>query len=236
MENICLICCRGGSKGIPGKNIKEFAGKPLLGWTLEATIGSQVFDRVVVSTDHVDIADVARAFGADVPFIRPAELAKDTSDQFDAHHHAINFLALDDARYRMCVVNNNPFVSAALIHESLSIFIEGDERKIVVDAVKTSSDYMFFRQMHRNDKSLELIFHDDFLSSTINRQFDKEVFAPINNIRWAKPSWLASYKNYKAQVCANGLGFVELPKLRNFDLDDHADWQIAELVFRGLYI
>lgn len=88
---IAIITARGGSKGLPGKNIKELCGKPLIAWSIEAGLGSQYIDEVMVTTDSEEIARVAREFGASVPFMRPAELASDTATSFDAVKHVINF-------------------------------------------------------------------------------------------------------------------------------------------------
>lgn len=88
---IAIIPARGGSKGLPGKNIKELCGKPLIAWSIEAGLGSKYIDEVMVTTDSEEIARIARKFGASVPFIRPTELASDTATSFDAIKHAINF-------------------------------------------------------------------------------------------------------------------------------------------------
>jgi CMP-N,N'-diacetyllegionaminic acid synthase len=88
---IAIIPARGGSKGLPGKNIKPLCGKPLIAWSIEAGLGSQYIDEVMVTTDSEDIANVARKFGASVPFIRPAELASNTATTFDAVKHVIDF-------------------------------------------------------------------------------------------------------------------------------------------------
>ena len=87
-----LITARGGSKGIPKKNIEHVGGKPLIAWTIEAALKSNVFDRVVVSTDNNEIAGVAQKWGAEVPFIRPVRLSKDDSPHVDVLIHAINWL------------------------------------------------------------------------------------------------------------------------------------------------
>jgi CMP-N-acetylneuraminic acid synthetase len=88
---IAIIPARGGSKGLPGKNIKELCGKPLIAWSIEAGLASQYIDEVMVTTDSEEVADIARDFGATVPFIRPAELASDTATSFDTVKHAIDF-------------------------------------------------------------------------------------------------------------------------------------------------
>ncbi|MBQ9511715.1 MAG: NTP transferase domain-containing protein, partial [Lachnospiraceae bacterium] len=89
---LAMIPARGGSKGIKDKNITPLAGKPLITYTIEAALQSRYIDRVVVSTDSEAIAAVARAAGADVPFLRPAELASDTAKSIDAVLHCIEFV------------------------------------------------------------------------------------------------------------------------------------------------
>lgn len=92
MNVLALVNARGGSKGVPGKNIKPLAGKPLIAWSIEAGLRAKRVTRLVVSTDSQEIADIARAAGADVPFLRPAELAQDKSLQIDAIKHAVGFV------------------------------------------------------------------------------------------------------------------------------------------------
>ncbi len=86
---IAIIPARGGSKGLPGKNIKELCGKPLIAWSIEAGLKSKYLDEVMVTTDSKDIADISKQYGASVPFLRPDELAGDTSTTFEVVKHAI---------------------------------------------------------------------------------------------------------------------------------------------------
>jgi N,N'-diacetyl-8-epilegionaminate cytidylyltransferase len=93
-----LISARGGSKGVPRKNIRPLAGKPLIGWAIEVARNCPSLDRVVVSTDDAEIADVARRFGAEVPFLRPSELARDDSPELLTWQHCIRTLTADDGK------------------------------------------------------------------------------------------------------------------------------------------
>ncbi len=86
-----IIPARGGSKGLPKKNITKIAGKPLIAWTIESTLASAYLDKVIVSTDDIEIAQVSREYGAEVPFMRPTELAEDTTPTIDVIKHAIEF-------------------------------------------------------------------------------------------------------------------------------------------------
>jgi CMP-N-acetylneuraminic acid synthetase len=90
--NIITICARGGSAGVPGKNIRPLCGKPLIGWTIEQAFASKVADGVFVSTDSEDIARVARSFGAQVPFLRPAELATSTAGKLPVIQHLVQWV------------------------------------------------------------------------------------------------------------------------------------------------
>lgn len=89
---LAIIPARGGSKGLPGKNIKELNGKPLIAYAIEAALDSKYIDRVLVTTDSDDIAKVAKMYGADVPFKRPDELSSDTASAIDVYLHAIEFV------------------------------------------------------------------------------------------------------------------------------------------------
>ena len=88
---IAVIPARGGSKGLPGKNIKLLCGKPLIAWSIKAGLDSRYIDTVVVTTDSREIADIALMYGAEVPFLRPVELATDASTTFDAVKHTLNY-------------------------------------------------------------------------------------------------------------------------------------------------
>lgn len=92
VKNLAIIPARGGSKGIPGKNIKPIAGKPLIAWTIEQALESDLIDRVIVSTDCQEIAKVSRQYGAEVPFMRPAQLANDNAATEPSLIHALEWL------------------------------------------------------------------------------------------------------------------------------------------------
>ena len=92
MKVIAFIFARGGSKGLPGKNVRPLAGKPLIAWSIEHARAVERIDRIIVSTDSHEIADVARQNGAEVPFMRPKDLSSDTSPEWLAWRHALNYL------------------------------------------------------------------------------------------------------------------------------------------------
>jgi CMP-N-acetylneuraminic acid synthetase len=231
---IALICCRGGSKGIPGKNIKEFAGIPLLGWILKFAREANVFDEIFLSTDSEEIAAIGKEFGATVPELRPAILAKGDSDQFDTHQYFFDLLEIADETHIVCILTNNPFIDANLIQKGFATASKDNFSKIVLDSVKVGGDYTYYRQCYEYEGSLWFNSPKLMLDSQINRQTIAPTYTSINNMRWGKPSVFKSYEIYKKEVVLNGFVPVWLPKTRNFDIDDMDDWIIAEAVFQRL--
>ena len=231
-----LICCRGGSKGIPSKNIKDFCGKPLLGWILEYAQKANVFDEIILSTDSKDIAAVGEEYGATVPGLRPGHLATDESDVFDTHNYVFKQLNINDKSHIVCILTNNPFIDNKLIKDGYNIANARHFKIIALDAIELGGDYLYFRQLFLQNGILNYHFPDDMKRSKINRQTYKPTFTTINNMRWGKPSYMSNYEQYKTEIIQNGILPIPLPKTRNFDLDCVADWQIAEAVFENIFL
>tara|TARA_Y100000816_G_C26108314_1_gene590082 strand:- start:4526 stop:5242 length:717 start_codon:yes stop_codon:yes gene_type:complete len=236
LKVICLICCRGGSKGILEKNIKKFCGKPLLGWALEHAKNANVFDEIILSTDSQQIATVGKQYGALIPGLRPDYLADDDSDVFDTHSYVFDKLNINDKSHVVCILTNNPFIDSELIREGYRIAKSREFKTIALDTVKVDSDYIFYRQLYENDGVLKFHYPIDMKNSGINRQTDLPTFTTINNMRWGKPSYMVGYDRYKNEIIENGILPIPLPKIKNFDLDDVDDWQIAEAVFEKLFL
>ena len=117
MINLCVIPARGGSKRIPQKNIKEFCGKPIIAYSIEVAKASGLFDKIIVSTDDNEIAKVAKQYGAEVPFIRPAELSDDYTGTTPVIAHAIRFMEAQGHILRTKSMNH--FMMPPLIMESV---------------------------------------------------------------------------------------------------------------------
>ena len=173
--NIAIIPARGGSKRITHKNIKEFHGKPIIGYSIEAAIASDCFDKVFVSTDDDEIATVALGFGAEVPFVRPAELSGDFSSTVEVIYHAVNWLT--DEGFEIdnvcCIYPTAPLLLAKYIKEGQKCL----ENELVQYAFSTTSfsfpiqraiklsennTVTMFQPEHQNTRSQDLpeTFHD----------------------------------------------------------------------------
>ena len=130
MSKIALIPARKGSKGIPKKNIVDLLGKPLIAWTIETAKSCKLIDRVIVSTDDSEIASVSREYGADVPFIRPHELAEDASRDIEYHNHALEWLINNESYKPYAIVNlrpTTPLRNPNIIDEAIKLFFKYPE-------------------------------------------------------------------------------------------------------------
>jgi CMP-N-acetylneuraminic acid synthetase len=125
-----LIPARGGSKGLPGKNIRPLLGKPLIAWTIEAAIGSSRLDSVVVSTDDPEIAEISKEYGAEAPFLRPAGLATDEARTIDAIIHAMDFLEKDGRGFDAIALlePTSPLRKPDDIDRAVSLLLDNSER------------------------------------------------------------------------------------------------------------
>lgn len=133
---LALALARGGSKGIPGKNIKPLAGKPLIGWVIDAAKSSKYVDRVVMSTDYEDIAAVAKECGAEVPFMRPAEIAADSTPDTPVFEHALSWLKEHEGYEPDIIVHLRP-TGPLLTSEEIDEAIELLEKHPDADSVRS---------------------------------------------------------------------------------------------------
>ena len=234
MKNkICLICCRGGSKTIKNKNIKNFEGKPLLSWIIEEALKSNIFDKIILSTDSKKIQSIGKKYDILIPGLRPKNLAASNSDQFDTHKYIFKKLNINDDNSVVCVLNNNPFISYKLIKKSYEIFKSFNYTRIVSDYSKVDGDYIAYKQFFINEENINFINKKKFVNLKLNRQELKNFYTFIFNIRWGRPSDLINYKIFKKNLSKNGYG-VKISKLENFDIDDMEDWKIASSVFKAI--
>lgn len=128
---LALITARGGSKGLPRKNILEVHGKPLIVWSIETAKKSKYIDRLIVSTDDTEIVAVCREHGADVPFMRPQELSSDTASSIDVALHAIKFLGKEEYDYLVLLEPTSPLRTVQDIDKALENLDKSDAESIV---------------------------------------------------------------------------------------------------------
>ena len=224
---ICLIPARGGSKRIPRKNIRSFCGKPMIARSIAAAHASECFDQVIVSTDDKEIADVASAHGASVPFIRPEHLADDHANTRDVMVHALKWMDQQSIKCDAvcCLYATAPFVQAIDLQKSMQVLIESKPGTVVFAA--TSFPFPIQRAIHLDADGYSVMFQPEHFSS--RSQDLVEAFHDAGQFYWATPqTWNTTYNLF------DGMKPLILPRWRVQDIDNEEDWIRAELLHQLL--
>lgn len=221
--NIAIIPARGGSKRIPRKNIKEFHGKPMIAYSIEAALESKCFDKVIVSTDDIEIADVAIKYGAEVPFLRPDEIADDYATTLDVMKHSVQWL-LDSGYildYVCCIYATAPFLTGSSIISGLTKLKLNN-----LDYCFTATSYAFpiQRAFTAEGDGIEM-FNPEHINT--RSQDLKEAYHDAGQFYWGKVSSFL----HKKPVFLGNASFVELPRLTVQDIDTLEDWSNATLIY-----
>ncbi|MEC9483022.1 MAG: pseudaminic acid cytidylyltransferase [Halomonas sp.] len=225
--NVAIIPARGGSKRIPRKNINVFCGKPMIAWSIEAARASACFDRIIVSTDDTEIARVARRHGAEVPFLRPAELADDHTGTIPVVAHAIEWLGqagqLPDAV--CCLYATAPFVRPRDLQRGWQALQEsGAEYAFSV----TSFPFPIQRAIRITPQGRIAMFQPEHFQT--RSQDLEEAWHDAGQFYWGRAhAWLAG-----TPLFDSGSVPVPLPRHRVQDIDTLEDWQRAEWLFRAM--
>lgn len=224
MKIVALICARGGSKGLPGKNIRPLASKPLVAWAIDQARAVKRIGRVIVSTDSGDIADVAREFGAEVPFLRPAELAEDNSPEWLVWRHALNFLKESDGAYPdalIVVPATAPLRAVGDLERCLDEYEkEGADMVITVTDAHRSPYFNMVRL--QSDGTVGLVIPPE---GSISRRQDAPVVYDVTTVAYvAKPEFVMT----RVGIFDGRVRHVYIPAERALDIDTLLDFRIAE--------
>lgn len=220
-----FIFARGGSKGVPGKNIRLLAGKPLIAYAIVTAFQSQFIDRVVVSTDDEKIARIAQDFGAEVPFVRPKELAQNNSPEWLAWQHAIRTLKEQDNGQELDVFVSipptAPLRAVEDVDNAVQTFLESDA-DIVITAKKASRHPSFNMITLDEQNCSKLVLPLD--KQIIRRQDAPPVYDMTTVAYVASPKFIMESKAvFEGRVKA-----VIIPEERALDIDTELDFQFAE--------
>ena len=224
---LCIIPARGGSKRIPRKNIKEFLGQPVIAYSIKAAIDSQCFDKVIVSTNDAEIAEVAKSFGASVPFMRPDELADDYASTIPVVKHAIEWF--DDQGQSpsevCCLYATAPFVRASTIRKAyeqmqsaqadycftVTSFAFPIQRAIKITA-ENRVEMLYPEHLETRSQDLEESYHD------------------AGQFYWGKAE---AFKQQKPLFSKSATPYI-LPRYLVQDIDTLEDWKKAELMYKTI--
>lgn len=220
MKTLALIPARGGSKGIPRKNIRPLGGRPLIAWSIEAALASMHIDAVVVSTEDEEIAEISRKFGAQVPFMRPLELAQDNTPGMDPVMHAIGRLPQFD---RIVLLQpTSPLRMTDDINACIELATRQKANSVVSVCEPAKSPYWMY-QLGSDNRLTKLIDNTE----ATRRQDLPLVYALNGAIYVADASWLRKTKTF---LTDETIGYV-MPPERSVDIDTSMDWTVAEHLF-----
>lgn len=224
---VAVLPARGGSKRVPRKNVRPFCGRPMMAWAIDAARKSGVFDRIIVSTDDAEIADTARDLGADVPFVRPADLSDDHSGTIAVIAHATAWVRDQGGPVDAvcCIYPTAPAISPEDLREGLRLLNEGRS-----DFVFTATDYaspIFRAFLTTVDGRVEMLFPEHFESRS---QDLPQALHDAAQFYWGRPdAWLTAETLFGPRSAA-----LLIPRWRVQDIDTPDDWLRAEALFRSL--
>lgn len=221
---IAIIPARGGSKRIPGKNIIDFCGKPMIAWSIIAAKSSLLFDRIIVSTDDVDIADVAMCWGAEVPFMRPPELSDDYVGTTEVVAHTVRFMEDHGVKLTAacCIYATAPLIDAVDIVRGWHALNAGDWKYAFSATIFSPSIYRAFK--YDPNGGAEMLFPEYF---TTRSQDLPIVMHDAAQFYWGRTcAWVNKLKIFDHHSVP-----VQIPSFRTQDIDDWNDLQKAKLLF-----
>lgn len=228
MRYLAVIPARGGSKRIPGKNIRSFFGKPMMAYSIQMAINSGVFDRIIVSTDDEKIATVARHYGADVPFLRSSELSDEHTGITPVVADTVDWVRRhgQDPEAVCCIFATAPFIQKEDIKKGLDI-LEREAWQYVFSA--TSFGFPIFRSFKKKaDNGLEMFFPEHFKTRS---QDLPEAMQDAGQFYWGRSqAWIDGIRLFDQWSTV-----VELPRWRVQDIDTIEDWKNAEIIYRLIH-
>jgi len=222
MGNIAIIPARGGSKRIPRKNIKEFLGKPIIAYSIEAAIKTKIFDEVMVSTDDLEISEISKKYGATIPFIRSAKNSSDYATTADVLLEVLEQYKNKgrEFEYLCCIYPTAPFIAIEKLIKSYEIMIEKNVDGIIPvvpfgypiqRAFRISFDnkleYMWPENINKRSQDLEQCYHD------------------AGQFYWSK---IRSFIKHKYLLTDNTMPYI-LTEFEAHDIDNIDDWEYAEM-------
>lgn len=220
---LALITARGGSKGLPRKNVLLAGGKPLVAWTVDAAISAECVERVVLSSDDHEIMDAARSAGCDVPFCRPAHLASDVATSIDVVLHALD--QLPGYQYVLLLQPTSPLRTAADIDAAFELMIESGAPSCVSVCDVDQSPYWMYRVVEGN--KLQRLLPD--VDRVTRRQDLPPTYALNGAIYIAQIDWLRANKSFLGVETVAYL----MPKERSLDIDTAQDFELFRSRIEG---
>jgi len=227
MSIVAIIPARGGSKRIPNKNIKSFAGQPIISYSIKAAQETNLFDRIIVSTDSEEIAEVAESYGAEAPFIRPAELADDFAGTIPVLIHALNWFNEHDSAtdYFCCIYATAPLIRPEFIRRGFGLL---QKKEATAAFSATTFAYPIFRALKIGDNNRVEMFWPEHENSRSN-DFP-ETYHDAGQFYWGNTE---KFVREKRLFSSDAIPII-LPRYLVQDIDTPEDWEIAEKMYSVL--
>lgn len=226
---LVIIPARGGSKGLPGKNIREICGKPLIAWSVEAGLKSSYVDEVMVTTDYQEIADISKKYGANVPFLRPDFLASDTATSFDAVKHVIDFYKTE---------LNREFDYIILLEPTSPLREDGDIDSMIEKIVQNESEFdsiVSIGEVHEHPSIMKKTINDETLTPycealelKTRRQDNDIAYFPYGVAYIVKTKSLLDEKTFYTKRNT----FYKIKRYQCYEIDDIYDFLAIENIMK----
>jgi CMP-N-acetylneuraminic acid synthetase len=226
MKVPAFIFARGGSKGLPGKNIRVLGDKPLIAWSIQQALAVDRISRVIVSTDSPEIASIARDFGAEVPFLRPGDLAKDESPEWLAWRHGLEFLEASTGVMPELMISL-PTTAPLRLTEDIEKCLEEYEKggaDIIITVTDAHRNPYFNMVKHNSDGTFSLV---NALGPTITRRQDAPKVYDVTTVCYVANTLFVMNNNSIFEGRVRG---VHVPIERSIDIDTLLDFRIAETI------
>lgn len=222
-----VIPARGGSKRIPGKNIKPFSGKPIIAYSIEAALEARLFDKVIVSTDDEEIASIAKKFGADIPFLRPAELSDDYTGTNSVVKHSIEWFNKQGSpvKYACCIYATAPFIKKKYLIEGFNLLI--NKGKNFVFSVSSFPSPIQRALRITNEGYIEAIYPEN---NFVRSQDLEEVYHDAGQFYWGTAE---AFLNEEILYSSTSMPVI-LPRYLVQDIDTLEDWSRAEYMYQAI--
>lgn len=227
--NVAIIPARMASKRIPKKNIRNFHGKPIIAYSIHAAQKTEIFSKIVVSTDSPELADIAASYGAEVPFIRPAELSDDLTGTDAVILHSLNWLIEhgDDIQNVCCIYATAPFVSSGYIKKGLELLKKADATSAFS---VTTYPYPIYRSLRITERGrLEMIWPEYIKARS---QDLSEAYHDAGQFYWAD---VKKYLRERTFFSKDAIPVV-IPRYLVQDIDTEEDWHRAQVMYKALSI
>lgn len=224
---LATVCCRGGSKGVKGKNIKLLKGKPLIAYTIEVARQSSLINDLIISTDDIEIAEIAKQFGASVPFMRPANLATDTASKWPVFIHAVEEYERQfnqQIEYLVDLDVTVPLKTATDIDGAIRLALNDKQADVVITGYEPERNPYFNMMEVKEDGFAEIVKRSD--KPIVRRQDAPEVYSLTPAAYVIKRSALYNYEHWSKAKCK----IHPIPRERAVDIDTEIDFKMIEFL------